>query len=136
MPGTISIGRIGFRGLEAIKDELADVNVVCTKLTNPVLIRSGNGKVVRKHRMSLEEVKAELLYYQHDATMALVQKVVDAILDGKRVCVMCMQGRNRSQAIASIACDVLEKEHAAVEFWGPLCLRSMMASRGPFSPVK
>jgi predicted protein tyrosine phosphatase len=75
--------------------------------------------------MSLAQVKEELLDDQHDATMALVQKVVDAIHDGKRVCVMCMQGKHRSQAVASIACDVLAKEHAGVEYSGPVYLEGI-----------
>lgn len=122
MPGAISIGRVGFRGLKAIRDDGADEKVVCTKLTDPVLVRGPTGKIVGKRQMSLAQVKEELLRDQHDATMALVQKVVDAIQDGKRVCVMCMQGKYRSQAVASIACDVLAKEHAGVEYSGPVYL--------------
>jgi len=70
----------------------------------------------------LVDIYAELLRDQHDLTQSLVHQVVDAVLDGKVVCVMCMMGKYRSQAVASLACKELERSYAGVVYEGPVYL--------------
>lgn len=123
MPARIEIGRFGFRGAKAIKsDEAANaVTVDCRRLVDPDVIKEGK-RVVGKRRMRLDHVKAELLRDQHDLTQSLVNRVIDAVLDGKLVCVRCMMGKNRSQAVASLACEELERSHPGVVYEGPVYL--------------
>lgn len=123
MPARIEIGRFGFRGAKAVKSDesLNAVTVDCRRLGDPVVIKEGK-RVVGKRRMSLEQVKAELLRDQHDLTQSLVREVVDAVLSGRVVCVRCMMGKHRSQAVASLACEELERSHPNVGYEGPMYL--------------
>jgi hypothetical protein len=112
---SIKIGRFGFRGAKAIRD--SDPNTVlvdCRKLIDP--------QKECKGVLKLFEIKEKLLKDQEHETLKLVQKVVDAVVDGKNVCVMCMMGRNRSQSVAAIAIDTLARDHTEVVFEGPVYL--------------
>jgi hypothetical protein len=90
------------------------VLVDCRKLEDPQM----NCKGVLK----LCEIKEKLLRDQEHATLKLVQMVVDAVVDGKDVCVMCMMGKNRSQSVAEIAIETLARHHPGVPFQGPVYL--------------
>lgn len=72
--------------------------------------------------MNLDQVKAELLRDQHDLTQSLVNRVIAAVLDEKVVCVRCMMGKYRSQAVASLACEELERSYPGVVYGGPVYL--------------
>jgi predicted protein tyrosine phosphatase len=73
----------------------------------------------------LEQIKTQLLEDQHSKTQELVQAVIDGVLEGKVVCVKCLMGRNRSQAVASIACEELAKSYPDRVYEGPVYLGGM-----------
>jgi hypothetical protein len=124
----IMIGRSGFRGAKissglVVVDPRAKairhsdpktVLVDCRALADP--------QKECKGVLKLSEIKASLLRDQEHKTLELANKVVDAVLDGKNACVMCMMGRHRSQSVASIAIEILEGSHPGVSFEGPVYL--------------
>jgi len=124
MVARIEIGRVGFRGAKAVhSSDPGAIEVKCTELTDPAHKKRAHKK--RREdgtTFSLAEIKALLLEHQHKKTQQLVQKVIDGVLEGKVVCVKCMMGRNRSQAVASIACDELARSYPGVEYEGPVYL--------------
>lgn len=118
MPVRIEIGRFGFRGAKNIDPSVSDAIVVdCRVLKDPAYRRKGQGP-----RLSLEQIKTQLLEDQHSKTQELVQAVIDGVLEGKVVCVKCLMGRNRSQAVASIACEELAKSYPDRVYEGPVYL--------------
>jgi RNase adaptor protein for sRNA GlmZ degradation len=118
----ITVGRFGFRGAKKVQVDNADVVVDCRVLKDPAYTEGEKGKKKKRVAITLEQVQYELLEDQRDATLKLVQKVVDAVLDDKNVCVMCLLGQYRSQAVAAIAAEALQEDHRGKEFVGPLLL--------------
>jgi RNase adaptor protein for sRNA GlmZ degradation len=118
----ITVGRFGFRGAKKVQMDNADVIVDCCDLSDPAYAADEKGKKKKRAGITLEQVKHELLEDQRGPTLKLVQVVVDAVLDDKHVCVMCMMGQYRSQAVAAIAAEALQEDHRGKEFVGPLLL--------------
>ena len=118
----ITVGRFGFRGAKKVQVENADVVVDCRVLKDPAYIVDKGGKKKKRVGITLEQVQHELLEDQREPTLKLVQKVVDAVLRDENVCVMCMMGQYRSQAVAAIAEEALREDYRGKEFVGPLLL--------------
>ena len=99
----IEVGRFGYRSAKPISSAPNSNAVIvdCRRLSDPAIKRS-NGKIEMR-AMKLYEIEYELFRDQMDAVEELVQSVVDAVLKGRVVCVKCLMGKHRSQAIASIA---------------------------------
>jgi RNase adaptor protein for sRNA GlmZ degradation len=118
----ITVGRFGFRGAKKVQVENADVIVDCRVLRDPACKRDENGKMIKGPRWKLADIQHALLEDQKEPTLKLVQKVVDAVLDDKNVCIMCAMGRHRSQAVAAIAEEALHEDYPGKSFVGPLLL--------------
>jgi len=118
----ITVGRFGFRGAKKVQVDNADLIVDCRGLNDPAYAVDENGKKTKRVDITLEQVQHELLEEQREPTLKLVQKVVDAVLDDKNVCVMCMMGQYRSQAVAAIAEEALHEDYQGKSFVGPLLL--------------
>lgn len=121
-PVRLEIGRFGYRGLKGIASGVkSSVQIDCRTLRDPVLVKEGS-RVVAKRELSLQQICDELKRDQRDATEAMVKRVVEGIVDGKTVCVRCMKGQHRSQAIAALACSDLAELHPEIVFEGPIFL--------------
>ena len=118
----ITIGRFGFRGAKKVQVNNADLIVYCRGLKDPAYAVDEKGKKKKRVGITLEQVQYELLEEQREPTLKLVQKVVDAVLDDKNVCVMCLMGQFRSQAVAAIAEEALVEDYPGKQFVGPLLL--------------
>mgnify|MGYP002642596701 CR=1 FL=1 len=118
----ITVGRFGFRGAKKVQVDNADLIVDCRGLKDPAYAVDEKGKKKKRVGITLEQVQHELLEDQREPTLKLVQKVVDAVLRDENVCVICMMGQYRSQAVAAIAAEALHEDHRGKEFVGPLLL--------------
>ena len=114
MPGTIEIGRKGFRGLRAVHPSRDDAVIVdCRGLVDPAYLRNNRGKAIRNPNVNtLACVVSKLLEDQYDATQKLVARVVEGVEAGKLVHVRCLMGKHRSQAVVSLAMNALDEMHA------------------------
>jgi hypothetical protein len=114
MPGTIEIGRKGFRGRRAVQPSTHDAVIVdCRGLIDPACLRNDRGKVIRNPNVKkLAWVVEKLLEDQYDETQKLVARVVEGVEAGKLVHVRCLMGKNRSQAVVSLAVKALKEMHA------------------------
>jgi RNase adaptor protein for sRNA GlmZ degradation len=92
----ISVGRFGFRGAKKVQHAEADVLVDCRVLKDPAYEADEKGKRVKVPGMKLADIQYALLEDQRKNTLKLVQKVVDAVLEDKHVCVCCLMGQHRS----------------------------------------
>ena len=125
----IMVGRFGYRGAKPFGDSDSETVVVdCRSLEDPCFVKGPDGKV-SKRKMRLEQMKAELLRDQYHKTMKLSNKVVEAVVAGKNVCVKCMMGKNRSQCVVSIALDQLKGEHNHILFQGPVYLGNIVKTK-------
>ena len=118
----MTVGRFGFRGAKKVQTDNADLIVDCRVLKDPAYTLDEKGKKKKRVGITLEQVQYELLEDQRGPTLKLVQKVVDAVLDDKNVCVMCLLGQYRSQAVAAIAAEALFEDYPGKQFVGPLLL--------------
>lgn len=111
MPARIEVGRKGYRGLKKIEPSCPGCIVVdCTVMKDTA------------HNKSLDFSKTIQKLKKNKVFDKLVEKVVQGVLQDRSVHVKCMMGKNRSQAVAWSAAQVLRENHPSVVFEGPVCL--------------
>lgn len=114
--GTILIGRFGHRGAKKeLPNDQSIAIVDCKKM--------GSDRKIRNLKtMPLAQIAEGLINLYGDKFWAAVKEVIREVKAGHVVCCACMLGKNRSQAVAQVAKQMLEAQqyNVSIEYLGHL----------------